>query len=193
MPIELSGGGGSAVSTVTANYNNLNEARLRTTGLTQAEIATIEGDRYDAQYTKVLGSGEVVYLQFTMPDATRLTGFIERNLKATEDIDFELFWDPTGVVKSTPINIFNENQINPKVTLMEYTEVTSVTTEGTLREEDFIKISTQGNQQTSGEITPATGFRIYDPDRVALIKLTSGAAANRVQLTYKWIEAPTGL
>lgn len=190
MTITFNGG----TASTTASYDNLPENRLRTTSLTQTEIATIEGDRFSAQYSAVIPAGvdEELVVQFTMPDNTRLTGFVLRTLQANQDMDFELYWDPTGVVKGASIPIFNENQLDNSPSLMDYTEVTSYTTEGTLRETDFLVASVPGASKTSGEISGDVGFRIYDPNRVALIKLINKSTENcRILLTYTWIEKPT--
>ena len=183
--------GGSVVR----EYDSTAQPRLLTTTITQAEIATLEGDRYSAQADFTLANGGIQYLQFTMPSilSQKVSGFIFRDIKSSDGIDFDLFWEPTGMVKGNSIPIFNENQLSPKNPQTEYTLVTSVTTEGVIRESNF-SIPGQGNRGLSGEINPATGYRVYAPDSVALLKIeNTSSSTNRVLITYSWVESPISL
>jgi hypothetical protein len=182
------------VDATVRSYDELTLPRQLVTTLTQAEIATVQGSLFDAQVEITLGNGGTEYLQFTMPPAESglNVGFVSRVITSSDAIDYEVYWEPAGVVKGANIPIFNENQISTNTSLMDYTYVVSVTDEGTLRELEF-STGGQGNAIPS-EISPSTGFRIYAPDSVALIKITNTTTSNnRILLTYSWMEISEGV
>jgi hypothetical protein len=64
------------------------------------------------------------------------------------------------------------------------------TNEGTIREVDFLNQIGQGNN-SSGDISPETGSRVYSPDSFFIAKVTNlDNAPNRIKLAYNWAEFP---
>lgn len=184
-------------------YPFLTNPWVNTVGLTQTEIATLAGDRYSGEAIVTLDAGEKSYMQFTTPELTGnpltdvLTVFNFRNIQSDDGIYFRVYWDATGITKGAAANTKNENQAFPKTHQTEWTLVTGTPVNlGTLVETVKSAPAT-GNPNvgsSAGEITPAAGFRMYDPERVALIELENrGGDGNEVIVTYSWAEVPRAL
>lgn len=198
-------------------YQSLSQPRMLTTGLDQAEIATLEGDRFNAE--KVFSNFDIavpVYFLFENPiDSGVIVGLQERKLKTDTGgiTNFQILWD-YDVSNATPTQmpVFNQNNLfrvaKPgKVEISVLNPLTASpdngnwvlsgttytpTDEGIEREPDFIQTSGVG-VNTSGDISPDLGFRIYGPGTGFLTKAVSAVDNNRILWGYDWIEAPLSL
>lgn len=197
------------------DYASLSQPRVLTTGITQTEIATIEGERYSS--IKVLANVDTatpVYVLVENPAGSEINAaFLDRFLKGYISglVSFQVLWDydVTGATK-TPLPIFNENNLvrgiktpkteisllNPATTpaVGDWTITGGYTpvSEGIEREVDFISTEGQGSN-TSGGVASGKGFRLYGQGTGALIKIISSADNNRVKLGYSWVEVPITL
>ena len=196
-------------------YQSLSSGRVLTTGITQSEIATIEGGRFN--FVKSFDNFDTntpLYILIENPTGSGVNvAFQKRALKTYTGgvIRFQVFWDydVTGATK-TPIPAFNENNafrtLNPsKVEVSVLNPVTAPANgewtingsytpvaEGIEREIDFIATIGKGSNST-GDISPDVGFRLYVPSTGALVKIVSDTNDNRVILGYDWVEAPVDL
>ena len=196
-------------------YASLSQPRVLTTGITQSEIATIEGARFN--FVKSFGNADTdtpIYILIENPTGSGVNvAFQKRTLKPYSGglISYQILWDydVAGATK-TPIPAFNENNafrtLNPsKVEVSVLNPVTAPANgewtingsytpvdEGIEREIDFIATIGKGNNST-GDVSPEVGFRLYVPSTGALIKIVSDTNDNRVILGYDWVEAPTTL
>ena len=196
-------------------YQSLSSARVLTTGITQSEIATIEGARFN--FVKAFDNFDTstpLYILIENPTGSGVNvAFQKRTLKPYSGglSDFRILWDydVTGATK-TPIPTFNESNafrtLNPsKVEVSVLNPVTAPPAgdwtinggytpvdEGIEREPDFIPTIGKGSNST-GDISPDVGFRLYIPATGALIKIVSDTNDNRVILGYDWVEAPIEL
>ena len=202
-------------SDVVRVYASLSRPRVLTTGITQAEIATIEGDRFNSQrvYSNV-DTATPLYVVFENPtDSGVIVGLQKRSLKAFSSglTVFNVLWDyDISTATKTPIPIFNQNNAYriAKPAKFEVSVLNTVTTpiigdwsvtgaatilsEGIEREADFVPTSGQGKNE-SGDISPDLGYRIYVPGTGFLVKVVSVESNNRVILGYDWIEASISL
>lgn len=202
-------------SDVIREYPSLSKPRMLTTGITQSEIATVEGDRYNSQkvYSNV-DSNVPLYVAFENPvDSGVIVALQKRILKSFDSglISFTVLWDyDISTATKTPLPIFNENnayrlsklaklEINALNTLTSpaigdwnVTGAATIADEGIEREGDFISTSGKGNN-TSGDISPDLGFRFYAEGTGFVAKIITDNDNNRVSLGYDWIEVPTTL
>ena len=206
----------SAIHAAVRKYQTLSQPRVLTTELTQAEIATIEGDRFNALKSfSNFDTARPLYILIENPVGSGVNvAFQKRQLKTYTGgvITFQVLWDydVTGLAK-TPMPIFNENNLwrGVKDSKLEFSVLNGVTTpasgdwvlsstgitipdEGIEREIDFI-VTTGNGSNSAGDVSPETGFRLYGEGTGALIKIVSDTNDNRVILGYDWVEAPTGL
>ena len=196
-------------------YQSLSSARVLTTGITQSEIATLEGARFN--FVKSFGNADTntpIYILIENPTGSGVNvAFQKRTLKPYSGglISYQILWDydVTGATK-TPLPIFNENNafrtLNPPK--LEVSVLNPVTApprgdwvingtytpvdEGIEREIDFIATIGKGSNST-GDVSPDVGFRLYVPASGALVKIVSDTNDNRVILGYDWVEAPIEL
>lgn len=196
-------------------YASLSTPRLLTTGLTQAEIATVEGDRFNfsKRFTGTT-TGVPIYILLENPSGSGVNiGFQKRILKSLDAgvASFQVFWGydvSTATKTSIPYYNENDNFVGVNDGLLEVSLLNTVTTsttgpwtitgdativdEGIEREPDFIPTSGVGNN-TSGDISPELGFRVYGEGKGALIKIVTDSNNNDIIAGYDWIEAPTSL
>lgn len=203
------------ISRALRKYESLSSPRILTTGLTQEEIATIEGDRFS--FVKSFSNFDTatpLYVLIENPiDSGVNVAFQQRTLKTYSDglTRFQVLWDydVSGATKTT-VQSFNENNIvrGIKDSKVEVSVLNSVSTpatgdwninglatvasDGIEREVDFIPATGQGSN-TSGAVASGLGFRLYKPGTGGLVKLTSEGNDNRVILGYSWIEVPEGI
>jgi hypothetical protein len=195
-------------------YPSLSSPRLLTTTLTQAQIATLEGDRFGfVKRFDNFDTGTPIYILLENPTGSGVSvGFDKRILKTlTAGLEISVFWDyDVSTATKTAIPTYNEHNGYRGIEdgLLEASVLNAVTTddagawtitgaatiadEGIEREPDFIPTAGVGNN-SSGGISPEVGFRVYVPGTGALVKLTSFDNDNSVILGYDWIEAPTTL
>lgn len=200
-------------NTTTREYVTLSQPRMLTTGLTQAEIATIEGDRfsYVTRISNVDIATEVYILIENPVDSGVNVGFQERMFNTiVGGATFQVLWDyDVSTATKTTIDTFNQNNLfrGFKNGLLEISILNGVTEsqgnytvtgpatiidEGVQRE--ITQVPTSGvGANTSGNISPAIGFRVYGQGTGALIKITSAVDNNIVINGYDWIEAPATL
>lgn len=189
------------------SYDTLSQPRLLVTTLGQEEIATLEGDRFYSFYDVTLAADETKYIAFELPvDATVIVGLQKRTFQSFDEaVEMEILWDytynDTGLV---PLDVFNENNFfrNPEGEgnetgnqyLVNVVPNTSIVSEGTIREVDFIP-STGVGSNTAGQVSPELGFRIYKPGTGFIFKVHNidTNSPNRVLIAYSWIEAPITL
>lgn len=181
------------IEAATHDYDMLSSPRIGVTSLDITELLTLEGYRFYSEYDEVLSSGEVVYVLFQMPPdlSGRTTGLQNRNFKSSSgEVELEVLWDTTGMVIDTNLPIFNENNGSLASPQMVVSVLTSVTADGTVREKDFLLGGGQGSN-SSGDISPSLGFRIYKEGTFFVAKMTNTHnSANRVHISYSWVEIP---
>ena len=169
----------------------LSKSRTRVVSLTQAELSTAEGIRFYTEYDKVFSTGETVYLLYQMPAIE--SGFVvalqERRFKSLSgEAEVEILWDSTGVTPGTPLPSFNENRNSVNTSNMITSVIATPTTDGTVRETDFLTGSGAGSN-SSGDISPDSGSRIYSPSSFFIAKVTNNHNAdNRIHLSYTHAE-----
>ena len=196
-------------------YATLSQPRVLTTGITQSEIATVEGARFNAVKSfSNFDTNTPLYLLIENPTGSGINAAFQKRLLKTFSagvITFQVLWDyDVSNATKTPLPIFNENNLfrtlNPSK--LEFSVLNPVTTpnsgdwtingsytpvsEGIEREIDFISTTGQGNN-SSGDVSPEVGFRFYGQGTGALIKIVSDGNDNRVKLGYDWVEAPITL
>lgn len=178
-------------SPVTDGLSNL---RVRTSSMSQAEYFSAIGKRFVVDYDEVYAGNETKYILYQMPPASSgyLVTLQQRRFKSRDaDAELEILWDSTGFTPGTPLPSFNENRnFESDTGLMIVSVIAPPTTEGTIREVDFLNQIGQGNN-SSGDISPETGSRIYSPDSFFIAKVTNlDNAPNRIKLAYNWAEFP---
>lgn len=170
--------------------NNQNWPPIVTT-FTEGEMLTIEGNRFYSEYSKVFTAGEVVYIRYLAPPDS--SGFFmalqNRIFKSLNgEADLEILWDSTGVDVGAKQPTFNENRMSQNQSRTTVNLVTSVGGEGTVRESDFLTGSGAGSN-SSGDVSPELGYRIYGPDSSFIAKITNlHNSDNRIKLSYSWVE-----
>jgi hypothetical protein len=169
----------------------LADTRVRTLPLTQAELASAEGYRYYSEFTTVLSTLDTVYVLYQMPpvESGVVIALQERRFKSESGgADLEILWDSTGVIPGTLLPIFNQNRNSANVAQMELSVIATPTTDGIIRETDFLN-STGSGSNSSGDISPASGSRIYSPSSFFIAKITNTHNQdNRILLTYTHAE-----
>ena len=188
---------GFSGNVVLRQYDSLTDPRVLTTGLSQAEVATLEGDRFSFSYDVVIPSGETIYLYGSIPeDSDVIVGFQSRILKSESgSLDFNVRWDAVVDSVGDAVVLFNENNLyrNTEFAKLEINEVDpiNVSDVGIVRESDFIATSGVGSN-TTGDVAPESGFRIYAEGTDFLIQIiNTHTGDNRVLVGYSWIEVPT--
>lgn len=161
-------------------------------GTTLAEAITSEGRRYYSEFDEVFTSGETKYFLYQFPSKMPkglVVGLQNRQFKSLNgEAEITILWDSTGVVPGTPVPIFNENRNSPNVSEVVISEIVAPTTEGTIREQDFLTGSGAGSK-SSGDVSVGSGYRGYSPDSFFIAKVTNlHNANNRIRLAYSWVE-----
>lgn len=179
---------GSVVTTALPN------ARVRTSSMSQGEYFSAIGKRFVVDYDEVYAGNETKYILYQMPPLASgyLVTLQERRFKSRDAAaEIEILWDSTGFTPGTPLPSFNENRnFESDTGLMITSVIAPPTTEGTVREVDFVTQSGIGNN-TSGDISAETGSRIYSPDSFFIAKVTNlDNGTNRIKLAYNWAEFP---
>jgi len=169
-------------------------ARVRTSSMSQGEYFSAIGKRFVIDYDEVYAGNETKYILYQMPPASSgyLVKLQERRFKSRDAAaEIEILWDSTGFTPGTPLPSFNENRnFESDTGLMIVSVIAPPTTEGTVREPDFVTQSGTGNN-TSGDISAQTGSRIYSPDSFFIAKVTNlDNGSNRIKLAYNWAELP---
>lgn len=203
----------SAITSALQNYDTLANPRLSVTNLDQTELATGEGMRFNSQ--KIFANFDAatpIYTLFENPsDSEVVIALQDRKLKTdTAGLEnFQILWDyDVSTATKIPIPIFNQNNAF-RATMLSKVEISLLNTvsaspdngnwilsgvatildEGIEREADFIPTTGVGSN-TSGDISPDLGFRLYYPGTGFLTKIVSSANDNRVLWGYDWIEIP---
>ena len=185
------------LASVSQTYPELDKQRLLTSEISYTEATTVSGGRFSSEFDLVYGTGEgttdTEYILYQMPPASSgvVVALDLRIFKSLNgEADLEILWDSTGIVTSTAIPAFNENRNSSKSAQMTINRVTSVVTEGTVRERDFLSGAGTGSN-SSGAISDSSGFRLYSPDSFFIAKIVNKHNANnRIHIAYSWLEIP---
>lgn len=184
------------VRSFTRTYASLTKPRVLTTGLTQVEIAIIEGDFFIAHSDFTIPSGESHYIKFTAPPQGVTFALSQRELTPdVAGIQYRIRKDFSGgTLSGTNFSIFNENSYFQDIktsgaTFDYYTVAPSGL--GVIIDMAWIPPTAQGPRIT-GSVNPESGFKIikYDSELLIEIKNTSGVS-NDVLLKYGWAEVPS--
>lgn len=172
---------------------SLANPRMLTSPLSLSDLLTAEGLKFQSTIVTTPLGGAVEYVLYQMPsiESGVVVALQERRYKSESGAsDLEVLWDSTDIViNGSPLPTFNENRNSNKVAQMVISSLTS-TTDGIVRELDFIAGSGTGNN-TSGGISEGSGFRLYSPDSNFITKLTNKHnSANRTIVAYTWVEIP---
>ena len=159
------------------------------TGLINA--ITTEGNRFYAQFDEVFANGETKYFLYQMPSDGYAITLIKRTWKSFNgSCELSILWNSTDVVPGTPIYILNENRNSDNLSGLEISEINAPSTDGWVIETDFLTGSGQGSN-SSGDISPESGFRLYSPSSFFIAKVTNlHNSANRVILGYNFARVP---
>jgi len=159
------------------------------TGLVTA--ITSEGNRFYAQFDEVFTTGETKYFLYQMPGNGHAIALIKRLWQSLNgSAEISILWDSTGVVPGTPIYILNENRNSNIVSGVEISEIAAPTTDGLVIETDFLTGTGQGSN-SSGDISPESGFRLYSPSSFFIAKVTNlENSDNRIKLGYNFARIP---
>ena len=189
---------------LTRFYNNLSAPRLLVTTLTQPEISTVEGDKYQFTLDLTLAQNETYYLLVEVPSGSNFsTGFLEREWVAFNGAaELKLYYDFTidRANESPIVGVFNQRvalrNTKPHQTGLYSIPAGGVASVGPIAYETSLITSSGVGANTSGGVSPAVGFRIYDPSELSLAliavkNLHNGA--NRMLLGYTFAEAPLSL
>lgn len=177
-----------------AELPSLSDPRLRTTNIDQAELATLEGVRFDAEIDEEFGVNETKYFLFDMPDESEefAIALQNRNFQTAEGFaEYEILWNSTGFVAGTEIPSFNENKRSTELGGMRVYRLddgTDPTDDGDVRESGFT--GQDGFFSGSGSVDPRLGIRVYD-DTFFILKITNGPDAQRIKCAYEWFKIPT--
>lgn len=178
-------------SDIVREYKSLNKGRLATTGLTQVEIAILEGDFYRAFRVVTVPPTSSYYLKFTAPDDARRFGLVLREITpALSGIWYRVYRN--AVVTTIPASeweIFNENGYSPNVSGSTFQDVDVVTDIGDLS--DIAWIPQGATNKTQGSLVRQEGFKLIQFDTELLIEIENTEnQSNEVLIYYQWIEAP---
>lgn len=152
---------------------------------------TAEGNRYYAEFDLNFAAGQTRYFYYKMPNTDMVIALIKRVFKSANGAcELSILWNSTGVIAGTPIYILNENRNSSKISGVHISEIAAPTTDGLVIETDFLTETGQGNN-SSGDLSPDTGFRIYSPDSFFIAKVTNlHNGANRIRIAYNFATIP---
>lgn len=174
------------------------------------ETATIKGCKFTQVQEFDVGLANPLYVLYELPAGETVTvELIKRLFKTDSDgADMLVLWDyDVSTATKTPLATFNENNqfrgvkdsafqvsvLNP-VTIDAETGVADITgaatiiDQGVVRESSFIPATGVGSN-TTGDVDPALGFRLYEAGTGYLFKVTSRGASNKIAVGYTWTES----
>lgn len=168
---------------------------IKCLSITLSEAATHSGTRFSHEFDITLANGETRYFLYKVPSDGKVIGLQSRRFKSFGGaVDLKVLWNSTGVVEGTLEKIYNENNKYDFPTVAEgletfrISQIAAPTTEGVVRESDFLTSTGSGNN-SAGSISDGAGYRLYNPDTFYIAKVTNlDNASNRVILGYSWIE-----
>lgn len=187
--------GYNILSSVSQTFANLVGKYVAVANVDSTEVLTTEGRRFNQHFDEVFSGNETKYFLYEVPsDATVTVGFQNRIFKSRDGAaELDVYWESTGFTPGTPEDVFNEyNKYSDNNQLL-MSEISEPTTLGIHRESDFVTASGVGSN-TSGDVSAALGFRLYEPGTFAVVKVTNlDSSANRIILSYSWVEIVEGL
>jgi hypothetical protein len=126
-----------------------------------------------------------------MPDDNCAVSLIKRLWKTDSgDAELSILWNSTGFTPGTPVLTINENRNITKSCGVLISEISAPSDEGLVIETDFIA-GTGSGSNSSGDISPETGFRIYSPGSFFIAKVTNlHGSSNRIKLGYNYAKVP---
>lgn len=176
-------------------YPNLSEDRQLTATVSQAEQATLDGNRYYAEFVVTVAGGATGYLSWQNPiDSGVYVSLISRTFEAYDGAASQrILWDYTINDAGIAVPVYNENNLY-RVSDPAKFEVRSgvtITDPGIVRETDKI-VSTGAGINKSGDIKPSVGFRVYGPGTGYLFEYTNDESptTNEIKVAYTWSERP---
>lgn len=177
---------------VLRTYDSLPAGRLMTTGLTQAEIAILEGDFFRTFKYISIPALSTVYAKFTAPPAGSAFGLVQREFTPSlAGLRYNVYSGFTAtVVPDSQWQIFNENGYSPKTSGAVFEDVSAVSVLGDLTETAWIPKG--ATNKTQGSLGRNEGFKVIPFDTELLLEfINEENQANEVLVYYQWIEAPT--
>jgi hypothetical protein len=181
----------------------------------QEYFETVEGNRFHAQ--KVFSNFNIAVPLYTLFENPADSGVVvmlqERKLKTDSSglSSFQILWDyDVSTAIKTTMPKFNQNNYyrTSKPGKVEVSVLTGVTVpspdlgdwvltatpaviidDGIQREGDFIQTAGLGSN-TSGDIAPDLGVRIYKPGTGFLTRMVTESNDNKVLWGYDWFEIP---
>jgi hypothetical protein len=182
------------LTSVSDSYDNLSKQRLLTTSASLSEITTVEGVRYYGEVDEIVAATESLYILYQMPPLSSgvIVALQQRLFKSLNgEATLEILWDSTGIAGGVAIPTFNENRNSANTANMTIARGITVTSDGIIRERDFLAGSGKG-RDSSGGISPAVGTRLYSPDSFFIAKITNlHNSDNRIHISYSWAELST--
>jgi len=178
------------LSTVMVAVTNALGKFIRVSSTTISELLTVSGRRFSNEFDLDYSNGQTRYFLYSLPaGATMTVGLQNRVFKARDGgADLEILWGSTGFTEGVLTPVFSEYNKYDGNNQFRVSEITAPTTEGTLRESDFLTLLGRG-QNTSGSVSSELGFRLYEPGTFFIAKVTNVENSNnRIHLSYAWIE-----
>jgi hypothetical protein len=163
-------------------------------GTTLVEAATIDGRRCYCEYDRQFAAGEEQFILYNLPlGSDKVVALQNRTFKTETNVaELEILWDSTGFNIGAAVPIFNENNFyrnrNPQFVV---NEIDTPSNLGVVRETDFT--GSGGFFTSSGGISPSLGARFYNEGTFFIARVINGGAAQRIKLTYTWLELAKGL
>lgn len=183
------------LGTTIKDYPNLTENRVLTATITQAEQATLDGNRYYAEFVATVAAGATGYISWQNPvDSGVYVSLISRTFEAYDGAASQrILWDYTIDDVGTAVPVYNENNLYrvSDPAKFEVQQGVTITDPGIVRETDKIVAAGVGSNK-SGDIKPAVGFRVYGPGTGYLFEYTNDESptANEIKVAYTWSERP---
>lgn len=158
---------------------------------TESELVTIQGNRFYVEFDVVFTTLETKYIKYQMPPLSsgKIVALQQRIFKALNgEAEIEVLWNTTGGTLGAPLVSYNENRNTSNTALMVATPFTVAPSGGDVRESDFVT-GTGAGSNSSGDVSPAAGYRIYSPDSDFVLKVTNlHNMDNRIHVSYSWLE-----
>ena len=179
-------------SDVVREYNTLPAARMLTTGLTQIEVAILEGDFFRSFKVLTIPATSSVYMKFTAPPAGKAFGLVYREITPSlSGIWYRVYRGSVATVApNSEWPIFNENGYSSKVSGAKFEQVATVTNIGQLS--DIAYIPKGATNKTQGSLDRAEGFKVIPLDTELLVEFQNiENQENEVLIYYQWVEAPS--
>lgn len=179
-------------SDVIREYQSLPSARALVTGLTQIEIAILEGDFFRTFNVLTIAATSKAYMKFTAPPAGKAFGLVYRELTPSlSGLWYRVYRNSVAtIVPDSEWPIFNENGYSPKVSGAKFEEVATVTDLGLLS--DIAYIPKGATNKTQGSLDRAEGFKVIPLNTELLVEFENVENQQMdVLVYYQWVEAPS--